>query len=196
MIDGFHYSYLQPIGKYFPTYSGNILDVILYTFYPSTWLFVGKIKDCEVISKKEAKRAFEIYRDQGWIDEMAQHLNLINIKPKNIRLITEPQDPTNVFNIRFKRDTLTYRDTFLPVPKNHKIRTLTRYHPLDVEPGFSFDSLKADYKLPKPSKRRKSEATRQRKAQRGTVYDPHHNRIQNALCDFLEHKYGEKKGIF
>jgi len=191
MINGYHYSYLQPIAKYFSKYTGKCLNIVLYTYSPKGPFFIGKIKNCHVISREDAQKALNTYHSKGWIKEMVSQLERLNIDSENIKFVKDPEDPTVLFNIKFKRDDLTFFDPFIQIHKGHKTRLITRYQPLDIEKDFRISKTKKVTCIRKTTKR-KSEKTRYRKAQLGVEYDPHHDKLQNALFTFLKKKYGDR----
>ncbi|MGA8149579.1 MAG: hypothetical protein WB952_01280 [Terriglobales bacterium] len=95
--------------------------------------------------------------------------------------------PTNLSNVRFFPSQVKFYDPYVEVPRQYKKTSLTRYQLVKVPMGTDTSWFVAQ----KPEQRKhKSESPRTRAACEGTVYDPVHDHIQNALDRLLRHKFG------
>ena len=132
IIDGYHYGYIQAIGKHRDTYLDQIFDVSLYSINSDTkqrwWL--GEIKNLEVVSAEESERVYKQYKKNGWYKEMLSQLNsvganieefknfvtadifsVVRYKPEDLDLLDEPQefsadDPavtSNYYNLKNRK---------------------------------------------------------------------------------------------
>ena len=113
LIDGYHYGYIQAIiGRGRDTYLDEVFDVSLFSINSDTkqrwWL--GEIKNLEVVSAEESKKAYKTYKKKGWYKEMINQLNqvgadiqafknvtpdsfsVVRYKPKDLNLLEEPQE--------------------------------------------------------------------------------------------------------
>ena len=71
LIDGYHYSFLQPINTKSKKYVGQTFDIHLFTFNPIHMKeYVGCIHNVECISPEQAKQAYKYYQKCGWVKEM------------------------------------------------------------------------------------------------------------------------------
>lgn len=132
LIDGYHYGYLQAIGKHRDKYLNEVFDVSLYSINNDTkqrwWL--GEIQNLEVVSETESKKVYKIYKSNGWYAEMQQQLMqvgantdefknfvtpdifaVVKFKPSDLNLLEEPaefraDDPavtSNYYNLKSKK---------------------------------------------------------------------------------------------
>jgi hypothetical protein len=101
IIDGYHYGFLQPIGKYYEKYIGKTFNISLFSFHNDKHEFywVGKLNNVEVITKKEAKRVISIYKKNGWWKELKEDLVREGVKGDNYDILDYPE---SYFNIRYK----------------------------------------------------------------------------------------------
>ncbi len=132
LIDGYHYGYIQAIGKHRNKYLDQVFDVSLYSINSDTkqrwWL--GEIKNLEVVSAEESTQVYKRYKRNGWYKEMIAQLSsvganteeyknfvtadifsVVKYKPENLNLLDEPQkfsndDPavtSNYYNLKNKK---------------------------------------------------------------------------------------------
>lgn len=137
--DGYKYGFLQPIHKQYRKYNNETGSVILYS-KPEDWWFVAKIDNCHVLSEKEKEEAYDFHEKKGWLEEMKEHLELLNLDGRLVK-----QNREYLFNIRFKKEDVTFLDPYILVPADHKIRRTPRYQTLLGT--FDFNSLAAKTKL-------------------------------------------------
>ena len=187
-IEGRQYGYLQPLDKGHVKWPGQTLDLILYTISPTgDWFAVSKISNCRILGeandKEELDDVVEHYRKAGWFAEMQSDLNQTGIQT------TMP--PLNAPNVCFAFDDVVFFRPFKPIGPNHKLRRNRRYQLTEATPT---DISQFETTQEEPPNRRnktfKSEQSRQRAAQKGTQYDPVHDRMQRALTELLQDRFG------
>lgn len=76
IIDGYKYGFLEPINKNFKKYEDKTFNIYLFTIDSRTRekIWVGKINDIKVISKKQSEKIKAIYKEKGWYNEMKDDL--------------------------------------------------------------------------------------------------------------------------
>ena len=197
LIDGYKYGFLQPLQYLKPKLRGNLFDIILYTVAPTRKkFFVGQIKNCELSTSETAAEIYNIYIQQGWLNEMVQDLVRLNIDPEPI--VTAGNNPISVTNFRFKPSNVEILKPFVPVNISNKVNRVNRYRPLIGNDSSEWGKIikeKTENLGNNVSFRRgrlKSTDIRNRAAQEGTAFDPTHDRIQNALYGRLVDLYGEE----
>ena len=99
IINNYHYSSLQPIGKYIDKYENKSYDIRLYTYNSKLhkWYWVAEIDNVITLSKEEAKNISISYRKNGWIDMMVEELKQVDANYSEIESFNE-----YMFNIKFK----------------------------------------------------------------------------------------------
>jgi len=99
IINNYHYSSLQPIGKYIKKYQNKSYDIRLYTHNSKSkkWYWVAEIENVVALSKDEAKEISILYRKNGWINLMVEELKQVNAVYSEIESFNE-----YMFNIKFK----------------------------------------------------------------------------------------------
>lgn len=103
VIDGYVYGFLQQFNNQTPIHKDKIYNISFYSIekinsYQNKKWWLGKINSVEVISEKESKRVYNIYKKNGWLSEMEADLRRLNIKLKPFK-----ETSSGIFfNIRFK----------------------------------------------------------------------------------------------
>ncbi|WED29901.1 hypothetical protein L3V77_21070 [Vibrio sp. DW001] len=187
LVDGYHYGYIQAIGKHRDKYLDQVFDVSLYSINSDTkqrwWL--GEIKNLEVVSAEESKRVYKKYKKNGWYKEMVAQLNLVgaNIeefkkfvtadifsvvryKPEDLNLLEEPQE--------FSADDPAVTSNYYNL-KNKKLEPN-----LERQNGFQFIAGHREGKS--KTKRAYSDYTKE--------VSLLHNQLQTALYEELSQLYG------
>ncbi len=182
IIDGYHYSYLQPMGDFI--HAGKTLIVHLF-FYSKDFgkLYLGVIHNVECLTEKQAKDATKIYEKNGWIKEMKEDVAAVG---GNVGALDDHK--YSLFNIRFKiKDT----DINLSNP-----RIISQYDPSTRATYYKLYSKKGDIVFSDiPDNKHGVHREMQIKSEkrvafntdiRRTSYDPQHNKMQNAVKKILE----------
>lgn len=81
LINGWHYGYMQPIGKNREKYIGKKFNISLYTINGKTkerW-WIGRIRDVVITTPKESTEIYKIYKKNGWFEEMRSQLKAVGV---------------------------------------------------------------------------------------------------------------------
>jgi len=196
LIDGYHYGFLQPIGKYYDKYIGETFNISLFSIHNDEHQFywVGKLNNVEVISREESRRIIAIYKKNGWWDELKNDLKKEGLKKDDYDIW---DDPKSYFNVRFKPEEV--KNILKPFPfKNDGIIPAYRYTlynydsstptPIikEYEKGFDFYSGSDSLPNYKKTARKKS-----RQEDKELVLE-HNETIQN-LFTYLKKTFPDDK---
>ncbi len=181
IINGYHYSFLQPMGHFI--YAGQIKDVHLF-FYSKDFgkLYLGIIHNVECLTEKQAKDATKIYEKNGWLKEMKSDIIAIG---GNATALDD--NKYSLFNIRFKINDVDINLSNPRIISQDDPSTKATYYKLYHKKG---DIIFSDVPDNKHSVHRgmliKSEKTVVFNTDiRRTYYDPQHNKMQNAIKKIL-----------
>lgn len=99
IIDGYHYAFIEEIGKDRRKYEGKKIDIFFFTINYDTkqWWWIGEVKNVEVISQNESLKIFKEFKRRGWFDEMINETKYVDADPKYLG-----QHPKYFVKIRFK----------------------------------------------------------------------------------------------
>jgi hypothetical protein len=190
-IGGYHYAYLQPIGKHRDKYTGEVFDIDLYsvnsTEHHSYW--VAELKSAEVLDKETEKKVIEIYRKRGWLGEMLGDLNAVGADVENFK---EWVERDGIFNIRFRpQDVYWFGTEPVPFADDEKI-SHTRYtllyrdhvrrkpdHTVGIISGIDRKDI--------------NDLKTQRRSQRIVECSQLHNEIQNSLLGYLREAFPDEE---
>lgn len=182
VIDGYHYSFAEPLRVESGKHIGKTYNVSLYTVDSKKRRFhVGDIKDVECISIGDAKKAFDIYKANGWIDEMVDDIRRVGANPT----VFLDNPPDAIFNIKFRFKNAKILDELEKISSDDINISTTRFKLLPKKTDFIIEEVPED----------ESEGTRRSEAKRKVVfkkeveYDPLHSIMQNALADLLRRDY-------
>lgn len=195
-VGGYHYGLLQPAQRGRSTYLNKLFNVRLYSHnsIEKKNLWIGEIRNLEVISNEEAETAYKIYKERGWIGEMTKQLKDVNANVKHF-LQLEPQ---HCFNVKFKPSDArlyepqrevkdfdstigTYHYSFVKDKVEKKTEELTDKKPAEKR-IFIFKPGKSEKSLSKKVSRRTAKTVESK---------PVHNTIQEILYSYLAGKHGE-----
>ena len=187
LIDGCRYGFLQPIGKSYEKYAEESCSILMYTRTPEQQtLLVGIIDHVYVPGIEELKDVLRISDDRGWLQTMRDDVRSVQ---GNVAVLSEPSART-VANIRFRPEDVEFFDPMPRVIGSHKISKNPRYHPLNWDDG-GFPNTTVESPIRGEKDPRRAEDKRTRAAQKGSVVNPRHVRLQNRLYEFLCKKYGQ-----
>ncbi|MYB40403.1 hypothetical protein F4X86_04025 [Candidatus Saccharibacteria bacterium] len=185
LIDGFQYGHLQPIGKYLNRYAGNHCAIMLYTITPDkSVLLVGKISDVYVPTEPELKRVLDTYTERNWLGQMREQVKKVGGSPGDL----ENPTPQAIANVRFRPEDVSLFDPHPRVVGEHTITRHRRYHPYYWTDNDPLTDVKPPAYIRNDPRR--SERERIRAAQKASIVDPQHTRLQNRLYDYLCSLYG------
>lgn len=194
-IDGYHYALLQPVQNGRETFLNKFFDVRLYSHNSDTkensW--IGSIKNLEVISNDDAKEVYKHYKANGWLEEMANSIKLIDGDYQNFMQL----EPHDCFNVRFKPE---YAILDKPYKKVENFDSaIGTYHyqfvhdNLEAQPIIKEKSKKRNFKF-SHGKSEKSLVDRISTRQKQIIQlEPIHDKIQEILYSHLVSEFGEEK---
>lgn len=199
LIDGYHYGFIQAIGSHHDKYLDQTFNLGLYTInskeHKSYWL--GRITKAEVISRKESKKAVQIYRGNGWLKEMHGQLAEVGVSAEDSLF-----NDNLLFNIKYKPEDLDLSDEMLEVDGRDVINS-NYYSSMLIttkEPGYS--ALLPTTNRPVLSNERKGfefesghnskkKGRVNKRGQRPGSSQLIHNELQEKIFSLLEKEYGE-----
>ncbi len=125
IVDGYHYAFLEPIRKQQKAFANRFFNIWLYTIDGETKkrFFVGKIKNLEVLNDELAVVIKKKYVQNSWIEEMEQQLILSGANAKGF----SNWKGVDLFNVRFRFDSIDYTDPNIELPAGHEIYEQSRY---------------------------------------------------------------------
>ena len=182
IIDGYHYSFLQPIGNFI--YAGHTMDVHLF-FYSKDFgkLYLGILHNVECLTEKQAINATKIYKKNGWLKEMKADVAAIS---GNVAKLEENKD--SLFNIRFKFKDAEINLSNPRIISQDDPNTKATYYKLYKKKG---DIIFSNVPDTKHGVHREMQTKSEKRVVfntdiRRTSYDPQHNKMQNAIKKILE----------
>lgn len=187
LIDGYHYAFLQPVGKARKKYENQILNITLYSYNSDTkkWYWVGKISKAQVIDENTSLQIVEQYRQNNWLSQMETDLEEVKADVSEFR----KWENETLFNIRFKpKDVVVFGDNPVPFGAGEKV-SHTRYTLLSMkkEPKITFDD---DQDIQLSGKQSKTSTSGVRTLNKHSVeYDQLHDKIQNGFTQWLRQTY-------
>jgi hypothetical protein len=182
LIDGFHYSFLQPVNKSFRKVSGKSLSLLLYSINSSQdRMYVAEITNCEVLTEAEAHVALSHYKKSGWLQSMKAQV--ANVKGDAEKLNASA---LSMFNIRFRPTDVNYQKR-LAKPSDFILK-LNRYSLVGANESIVEREWRAgrkgDQDIP-------TIQTVTRSGQPGVTYDPIEKALQAELMKLLKAHLGK-----
>jgi len=199
IVDGFHYSFLQPLFVKSGKHVGKSYNISLYTINNLQCMYyIGQIKSAVCISQEESAYIHSIYSANGWLDEMAEAVKMIG---GNQRIFNQTK-AEELFNIKFEFENIVLEDEMLEISDSDGNITTQRYKLLPQKGPLKFalfDSADDDQD-DSGGEKRKNTKTRRRVFKGECEYDPYHDMMQNEIYDVLkeseeydsDHVYMEK----
>ena len=190
LIDGYHYAYVQAIGSHRDTYLGDPYDISFYSIDGDTkqrwWL--GTIRNVQIVGEHEAKRVYEIYKKNGWYDEMSDQLKRVGASVEAFKKFTTPE---TFAVIKFKIDDLELLDEPLEFSQTDPAVTSDYYNLKNKEREPELGKL-GDFTFV-PGHNAKKGKGQGRSTYKKPIEDLDllHNRIQTALFEHLKSVHGE-----
>lgn len=197
VIGGYMYGFLQPVNKYYKKYLGEKLDLALYTVNGDTKekFWVTTLHNVEVIDAQEADNVLEVYKKEGWYNEMKADLLNLNLNSKQLDLWIQ-EGAEKLFNIKFKASEISKMPNELIPISDKNIISANRYILLntkksvldkieeETKKNFSFeDSGNTNVDLLSKGKRNS--------IGRDIELEYKHNVIQSIFLKYLQSKHGE-----
>lgn len=198
-IDGYTYTFLQPINNWYENYIGERFNLFLYTIDRNTktkyWL--GKLENVEVINRKTSEEIYKIYSKKGWIRDRKAQLD--NLRIKTDKLDSFWYDSTAHFNIRYKTDQVKFN--IFPDPQefydNRRIVKSSRYTLLPVKNNPINSTIKSNigFDLDSGNDGKKTQKGKTKKKYRSfdKELELKHNLLSDSFLKFLKRKYPLQK---
>ena len=186
LIDGYHYAFIQSIGSHRTTYVGHTFDISFYSINDKTkqrW-WIGSIKNIQIISGEESSETLQIYKRNGWYDEMLDQLNLVCANTKKF----QDSKPESFANLKFRPEDLNLFDEPLPFSSDDPAVPSTYYNLLNLTCSPSLENLESESFTPGHTERKRGAERSYRES--SLEVDLLHNRIQTDLYGYLHDIYG------
>lgn len=193
IIENYHYGFIQCIGNRKEKLIGQTFNLNLYSINNKTkqWFWIGKIKNVKIVDDNESLKICNIYKKNGWIDQMSNDLRDVKVNPRNFEnnYKHKLEYKYGFASLKFKvEDVCLEPEPIQFVNQNHEFVPSAYYnnlHDLKKSPKLIWDfSFKSGHK---PIKKRKV-----------VYYDEHHVEakndhidMQNCLYNILAKKYGK-----
>lgn len=188
LIDGWHYSQLQPIWLRRSKYIGKSFNVSLYSIDHDTrrrW-WIGQICDVEVITEEQSRKVFRAYEKKGWINEMGEQLRSVNAAFKEFR----KSKPEHFVIIRFRPQSLILLDTPKEFSRTDAAVKSTYYVLLNQKRVPKLQSTEGQFKFLAGHKTKKQVAKAAYEEHSGSI-DLIQNKIQEAIFHQFVKEYGK-----
>lgn len=189
VIDGWHYAYLQPIGRHHSKYIRKIFNISLYAINEETkgrW-WVGRILDVTVTTPKESKKVHAIYKKKGWFKEMEEQLRSVGANVNDFRKI----EPENFAVIRFRPKSFELLDTPMEFSRDDPAVVATYYILLNQKktPKLLASSNQFEFS---PGHKKKKGSTKSTYERQSSNVDLVQNQMQTNIHQQLAKKFGGK----
>jgi hypothetical protein len=179
-INGYHYAFLQPVSDSINNVAGKHLDLLLFSINPmGDRLYVGEIRNCEILTSADAEPAVRHYKKAGWLRSMKEQVEALGGDASKL-------DDGSLFNVRFKPTDAELYQPLRLAEKRDFVNKLNRYKLAVVE-----NNLIAEWRRRKGTKIPPTIRTITRSGQPTVIYDPVHVALQGKLFELLKNRYGK-----
>lgn len=190
VIDGYHYAYVQAIGSHRDKYFGNPYDISFYSINGDTkkrwWL--GTIRNVQIVGAQESKRVFNIYKNNGWHEEMTAQLERVGASVSAFKKFTTPE---TFAVMKFKTDDLELLDEPLEFSHDDPAVTSDYYNLKNKEREPELGKLGDFTFVPGHNAKKGKGDVCSTYKKKNEDLDLFHNRIQTALFEHLKSIHGE-----
>ena len=187
IINGFHYAFLESLNVKSGKHVEKVYNVSLFTVEGSKRTFyVGDIKNVICISKEEAKKAYQTYKDNGWISEMAEEVKSVGAN----REVFLRNIAKFIFNIKFMVNDVCLLGELQEISDVDGNITTNRFKLLPKKTDFVIRDISNEGDESEGSLR--DESLRKVVFKKDSEYDPYHSKMQNALTLLLREQYKHK----
>lgn len=104
VVDGHHYAYLTAIAKRHESYVDQHFNISFYSINMQTnerW-WVGEVKDAQVVNVPESRRVYQVYRKNGWLDDMEAQLRAVGVGDEGVQSLRRQVDFFAVIKFRIR----------------------------------------------------------------------------------------------
>lgn len=189
LISGWHYAFLQPVGKYHNKYIGSAFDIALYSINQEDkkrW-WIGRILNVYVISTKESQDAYAFYKTKGWLAQMKGQLEGVGVDPKTF----SETKPKCFFNIKYELKSLKVLDIPKEFDANDKTVTSNHYVLLNQKREPKLLNIVDKFHFA-PGHQNKASAKSKHYEDQKIKPDQLHDDIQKGMYKQLKKRYGSK----
>lgn len=189
VIGGYHYSYIQAIGKYREKYLGKKFDISVYSINDETkqrW-WIGEIQDVVVVGEKESREVYKTYKANGWYKEMLSQLRAVGA---NVDEFKENVRPDIFAVIKYKPKNLNLLDQPLEFSHNDPAVTSNYYVLLNKNRDPKLINSKT-FTFKSGHKAGKASVKKSYKDHNGKI-NLSHNKLQTKLYKELASEYGKE----
>lgn len=186
IIDGYHYAFLQPVGRVREKRAAESLDLLLWTINPAGERYeAGRIRNCRVLTPDEAHKATAMHKKRGWYRQMQDDVEAVDGREKEL-------DWEWLFNVRFRPEDATVIDPpvpFVKVPR--EITRYSRYQLVEAHDG-ELELLPADnFREGKPDLPEDDLGRKVRRLSQTVTVDLQERRLQKRLMLLLREQFGK-----
>ncbi|MBS7350724.1 MAG: hypothetical protein KIG95_11325 [Comamonas sp.] len=188
IIDGYHYAYIQAIGQHRSKYLGETFNISFYAINSSTkerwWL--GEIKNVRVVGEDESREIYDVYKKNGWLEEMYAQLAVVSANVDDFKRIT----PEGFCCIKFSPSDMN----LLEEPMNFDAgdpAVRSDYYNLKNKNGVPENIAPTDFVFTPKDVEKKDKVTATYREQVKEI-DLVHNEIQEAVYRLLVKEYGKE----
>lgn len=179
IFNGYHYGFVESLRLKTPIHYGSTYNIQLFTVHNSGKKYnVGVIKNAHCITPEESSQIYGEYKRLGYLDEMKSQVERVNGNWDTAIF----NNSNGFFNIKFKFSDVDLVDDFEEISNadinitTNRMKLLSQKNQLLIE--TTDDSL--------PEGNKKSTHKRKKVFKGSCEYDPYHDKIQNALWDYLK----------
>lgn len=195
VIDGFHYSFLEPVRTPKHKYENQFLDLYLYSVDDEVKqkYWIGEIHNVQVIDKSMAISIINKYKEFGWYDLMKSDLYDVGLDPDNI--VNKYLKESEILNIRFKENSCKIYEKPIHVIDANLIRG-NRYVLLPLPDNFGKPiekNIDSGYDFNTGSSTTDPLAKKSKKSyeQRDVELELKHNELSTVFLTYLQKHYPE-----
>lgn len=189
LIDGYHYAFLQPVGKSRDAYIGNSYTMNFYSVRSgraNEYFWVARIENVEVIDRDVEEGIITLYKEYGWLEQMETDLKDCDADAKQFMKVV--RDNT-LFNVRFRPEDVQWFGVDPVQFFDTNIISNKRYRLIDKESDIDLLTKPGELQLSGKTEKEKHSGERSTKNRPITQCHQLHTDIQNSLCDYLKNKY-------
>jgi hypothetical protein len=180
IIDGYHYAFLQPLNVESGKHVNKQYNISLFSINNQKQkYYVGEIKNVKCINRKESREVFEKYESHGWINELKTQVERVGGSWES----WISSNPELLFNVKFQFKDVIRPDELEEISDDDINITTYRFNLLPKKMEFSIKNLPED-DLNEGNK--KKTEPRKKVYDSESIYDPYHDKMQNALMDYLK----------
>lgn len=164
--DGYHYGFIEPIRESLSRYAGQTFDVQFFSINGQTKqrYWTGRIKELQVLTLDQAEKTRVYYHAKGWLKSMETEIKELQMEKNAIKKKGWSEyNGLDIFNVRFKPDSLNTTNLYVPIRKSSPLYKQSRYvfliekpelgmnYPIESVFTFTYTNqhiLELDHRLP------------------------------------------------